>query len=143
MEFGGGMERFVVAYPENLRVAWDLVGTRSFRALLHLADGLKNGNTVDWTAADLAKVMRVSERTAYRYLTRLKEKGLIARTGRLWMVNGRVFYRGRLSERGDNLRYFEETLLYAGASEECDAGTDLGGEGPDGLAPAASAGGPG
>ena len=134
------MERFVIAYPGNLKRAWDLVGTRCFRALLCLSESLKVGNETEWVAKDLAKAMGVSERTAYRYLTRLKEKGLIAKAGRLWMMNGRLFYRGRLSERHDNIRYFEETLFNAPAGQDSPESDDLEAEGEDGLEVGAPAG---
>lgn len=125
---------FVSAWPGNLETVLGLVGQSTFRVLLVMASGLGPGNEVLLGVADLAHHLKMTERSVYRHLSRLREKGLIAKVGGRWMVNGRLFYYGRLAGLADNLAYFEETR-FEGASEAGSQDDDEEGAGEAGPEP--------
>ena len=84
-----------------------LVGQRAYEVLLVMAGLTRDGNLVDAGVEEIASLVGIGWRQVYRHMRRLEEKGLIAKVGKSWMVNGRVFYQGRLANRADCIAYFE------------------------------------
>lgn len=113
-----------------------LVGHRTYEVLVAMAALMRDGNEVDAGPAEIGALVGMGWRQAYRHMRKLEEKGLIVRLGRHWMVNGRVFYRGRLVNRADNIAYFEGFADEEGERQGLED-ADPEGEGEGGAAPGA------